>query len=147
VIRQKTVRGISVVRWLILLTGLCTCATLTASAVEAGGVREIHTPAILGNSGWCSVTNLSRDTTEVTIRILDRNGVVLNPLGSPLETTVALDPGHTEALRGFAEQDAALLMRCVVETKARAFRKIEVSFCNHPDVVGVPGAIACVQRR
>jgi hypothetical protein len=130
-----------------LLAGLCACAILTASAAEARGVREIHTPAILGNSGWCSVTNLSSETTEVTIRIVDLNGVVLNPLGSPLETTVALDPGHTKALQGFAEQDEALLMRCVVETEARAFRKIEVSFCNHPNTAGLPGAIACVQRR
>ena len=129
------------------VTGLCAGASLMATAAVAGGVREIQTPAILANSGWCSVTNLWGKATEVTIRILGKNGVVLNPLGSPLETTVALDPGHSETLQGFAEQEAALLMRCVVEVEARAFRKIEVSFCNHPDEVIVPGAIACVQPR
>ena len=117
-----------------------------ASAALAGGTRVVHTPALYANPARCSVVNPTSNSVEVTIRMLNEDGVVLSPLGPPLETTVVIEPGHTEALEGFAEQDNSLLIRCTVEAPARAARKLEVSLCAHPITAPPPdGAVACVQ--
>jgi len=122
--------------------------TLISTAALAGGTRVIHTPAIYANPVRCSVVNPTSRSAEVTIRMLNEDGVVLSPLGPPLETTVVIEPGHTEALEGFAEQDTSLLIRCTVEAPTHSAKRLEVSLCAHPITVLPPdGAVACVQRR
>lgn len=119
---------------------------LVGKTADANG-WVLHTPALLATRGWCSVTNLSYHTRTVTIKMLDENGEVLQPIFDPLQVTVDLEPGHTALLEGFREQDESGPMRCVAEVAyGYGSRQMwEVSLCNEDDPL--EGSTACVQAR
>jgi hypothetical protein len=132
-------------RW--AAAGFVTVMMLLVGKTADADSWTLHTPALLATRGWCSVTNLSYRTRTVTIKILDQNGAVLQPINDPLQLTVALDPGHTALLEGFREQDESGPMRCVAKVwNGYGWRHMwEVSLCNQDDPL--VGATACVQAR